>query len=429
MYTRTTLGLAAATLLVSVLPAAHADMPAQPAGAGDEVRATVAQMLADAETRSSLLSAGDAGHDGKFFLAGDGFRLNVGGYLQFRYVLNFRDDSNVDDFQSGFQARRTRLVFDGKINRDWDFRIMTDFSRSSGDQELKDAYVRYNFPTGWKLKWGQFKLPLLREELVPDTFQLAADRSITNQAFTQERSQGVELEREFESWRFAVAFSDGLNSQNTDFTGSGEDTSKFKVKGEADWAVTGRADFLFAGNWGQFKDFTSPRGSDFAAMLGVAAHYQQSENTRTPADVDRDTLQYTADLSLKGDGWNAFGAFIGRYSKLKSLGGADPDFNDFGVVVQGGVRVGENSELFARWDALFFDSDRNLADDNFNFLTAGYNHYFAAHAAKFTLDAVYAFEKTGPLTSLGILKDTGVGLLGDTEDGEVVVRGQFQLMF
>ena len=71
----------------------------------DEIRSVVAEMLADAETRSSLLSAGDAGHDGRFFIAGDGFRLNVGGHIQFRYIANFRDDRpGQDDFESGFQT-------------------------------------------------------------------------------------------------------------------------------------------------------------------------------------------------------------------------------------------------------------------------------------------------------------------------------------
>src|SRR5439155_5453186 len=59
----------------------------------DETRAIVAEMLADAQTRTSLLAAGGAGHDGQFYLASpDGsFRLNVGGQIQFRYILDFRD--------------------------------------------------------------------------------------------------------------------------------------------------------------------------------------------------------------------------------------------------------------------------------------------------------------------------------------------------
>ncbi len=61
----------------------------------DDVRALVAEMIADAESRSSLLqSGGTAGHDGNFFLSSaDGnFTLKMSGQLQTRYTLNFNDD-------------------------------------------------------------------------------------------------------------------------------------------------------------------------------------------------------------------------------------------------------------------------------------------------------------------------------------------------
>ncbi len=418
-------------------------------GSTDEVRAVVAEMLADSETRSSLLASGDAGRDEEaFFLASDGFRLNVGGQIQFRYTLNFRDDANAttqDDFQTGFQTRRTKLWFYGMINNDWDYRVQAEFNKAGrssgelgGDLELQDAFVRYNFPNGFKLKWGQFKLPLLREELMSDSYLLAADRSLTNYAFSQQWSQGVELAYETETFRAQVAFSDGLDSRNTEFAGvpvnpNAEVTNTFRVAGEADYAVTGRVEGLLAGNdFGRFKDFTSPKGSDFGWLLGAAAHWQQSENTERSTDTDRDTLQYTADTLLKGDSWSLFGAFIGRYTQVKFPIGSpsrDQDFNDFGAVVQGSWRFAEDTEAFARWDALFIDSDRGLSEDNFHFVTAGINHYFAGHAAKFTVDAIYSFERTSDLQNIGILPDTGVGLLGDTEESEVVVRGQFQLLF
>jgi hypothetical protein len=206
--------------------------------------------------------------------------------------------------------------------------------------------------------------------------------------------------------------------------------ASFNPSGEADYAFTGRAEFLFGGNWKQFNDFTSPKGSDFGAMLGVAAHWQQGDNTSFALDVDRQTLAYTVDISLEGDSWNAFAAFVGRYEELRS-GGSDTDVHDFGVVVQGGWRFAENTELFGRWDALFADDDRpGIDEDTFNFLTAGINQYYAGHAAKATIDVVYAFEETNPdLGFTGALPDTGVGLLGDSDEGELVVRLQFQVLF
>jgi hypothetical protein len=397
----------------------------------DNVRAIVSEMMADAETRSSLLAGGDAGHDGKFFIAGDGFRLNVGGQIQFRYVMDFRDNNVApnDDFSNGFQTRRTKLDFNGAINKDWDFRVLFSFDREEGGAGLEEAWGRYNFSNGVKFRWGQFKLPMLREELVSSAKQLAAERSVTNEVFTQDRSQGVELAAEYEGWRWAIAFSDGLDSENTDFNDSGSSNSTpFRIAGEAEYALTARAEFLFGGNWKMFEDFTAAKGQDFGFLLGVAGHFQQSTQTPNPADQDFNAFQVTADASLEGDSWNLYGAFI--YRLEDPVNGAASELNDFGAVLQGGWRFAENTEVFARWDAIFADSDRfSSGEDNFHFLTFGLNQYYAGHAAKATIDAVWCLSDNSNLVSSGILPDTGTGLLGDSNENEVALRLQMQLLF
>ena len=423
------------------------------AQSNDEVKATVAQMLNDAETRSSLLAGGDAGHDGRFFIAGDGFRLNIGGLLQFRYDLNFRDKNNVgssaDDFTHGFQTRRIKVDLNGELNKDWFFRVRLanengHVTSSSGSAvgtvpgiNFDYAYAGYKFANGWKATWGQFKLPLLREELVSDSKQLAAERSLVNGLFTQGYSQGFEMAYEAETWRGFFAFSDGLNSANTDFNtrqniNPGGNVS-LAVSGQAEYAFTGRVEFMLSGNWKQFEDFTSAKGSDFGFMLGAAAHYQQSDNTGISTDTDLQTFRYTVDASLEGDSWNLYAAFIGDHSKARKAGATGPDYDDFGVVVQGGWRFAENTEVFARYEGLFLDKDLVGSGNkkNFNFVTAGLNQYYAGHAAKATLDAVWSINNTSTLSSAagGALPNTGVGLLGQNKSGEVVVRLQFQVMF
>ncbi len=389
---------------------------AQPV-ASDEVRAIVAEMMADSQGRSSLLANGaTGGHDGRFFVASsDGaFRLNVGGQIQFRYIINWLDeDEDEDDFDGGFQTRRTKLDFTGNIiNKDWTYRVLAAFDRDGGAAVLEEAWAQYNFGNGWKARWGQFKLPLLREELVSSSRQLAVERSFVNEFFTQDRSQGIELSYEQEDWRFAFAFSDGLDTENTDINSDAEN----------DYAFTGRFEYKMAGTWSRFADFTSREGDDFASLLGIAAHYQRSRNTGNPADVDTDLFQYTADVSLEGDGWNAFGAFIGRYTDSDSLAGG-ASFHDIGAVVQAGYRFAPETEVFARWDGLFLDSDRNLEDDSVNFLTFGVNQYYAGHAAKATIDLVWALDETAGLA------DTGLGLLGSMEDNALALRLQFQLLW
>lgn len=400
----------------------------------DEIRATVAEMLADAETRSSLLSSGDAGHDGRFFIAGDGYRLNISGQIQVRYYANFRDDdANTDDFESGFEMRRTKLNFQGDIGKDWFYRVRGNFSRSEGDFGLDYGYAGYKFANGTRMTAGQFKLPLLREELVGDDRQLAVERSVTNYVFSQDYSQGIMLDYETETWRVAGAFSDGLATRNTAFTDN--QTSAWFASGtglgEADYAFTGRFEWLFSGGWKMFDDFTSAKGQDFGGMVGVAAHWQESANTNAPTDVDTDTAQITVDVSLEGDSWNVFGAFIYRYNDYTALGTGSSDQSDYGFVVQGGWRFAENTELYARWDSVIADEDNPAfaESDTFNFLTFGVNQYYAGHAAKATLDVLWALDATGGTG--GDISDalSGTGLTGDTEDNEFVIRAQFQLLF
>jgi hypothetical protein len=422
------------TVASLALPCIATPLMGQTVATDDEVRATVAEMLADAQGRSSLLAGGAAGHDGGFFLASDDgdFRLNVTGFIQFRYDMSFRDEDNTigaapgDDFSSGFQMRRMKLGFAGKVYKSWSYNVLMNFSRSTGDAQLQDAYVEYAINGSWSLKMGQAKLPLLREELVGDQRQLTVERSLVNSAFTQDRSQMVELGYSSDTINFRAAFSDGLNSDNTDYPG--DVNNGFIVAGAADWAATARLEYILSGTPKQFADFTSPAGGPFGAMLGAAIHYQQSPNTNDPADTDRDTLEYTADLSLEGSGWNGFVEFVGRNDGFRA-GGSSSEFDDFGVVAQAGFRVAETWEPFARYEVFFFDSDRGLAEETHHFVTLGVNKYYAGHAAKLTADAVIAIDDTSDLVSLGILRDTGVGLLGDSEGSEVVVRLQFQLLF
>src|SRR5690606_6952326 len=131
---------------------------------------------------------------------------------------------------------------------------LAGFDRDGGAAVLEEAWAQYNFGNGWKARWGQFKLPLLREELVSSSRQLAVERSFVNEFFTQDRSQGIELSYEQEDWRFAFAFSDGLDTENTDINSDAEN----------DYAFTGRFEYKMAGTWSRFADFTSREGDDFA---------------------------------------------------------------------------------------------------------------------------------------------------------------------
>lgn len=428
--------------------AAFAEQAAWSSANADEVRALVAEMMADAQTRSSLLQGGaTAGHDGKFFLASsDGnFRLNVSGQIQFRYIATFLDDDapGVDDFDQGFQTRRTKLAFSGHVfDPNLFYKVQGAFRRDGGagagggDFQLEDAYVGYKWDNGWMARWGQFKLPFLREELVSSSKQLAVERSVVNEEYNQDYSQGIEAGWQGDWARFALAFSDGFASRNSDI---GADP--------ADYAFTGRVEFLLGGDWKQFEDFTSFRGSDFAWMIGVAGHYEKGpdiDGSSDPAQVIPGIPWFalaTADISVEGDGWNLFGAVIYQHFDNDQDGAASVDSDDFGFVAQGGVFLTEELELFGRYDHLLPDGDRGGAvpvpgstDDAFKTITAGVNYYMHGHAAKFTFDVAWYLDDTSS-TALGAIGlgpgglNSGTGLLPSTEENQFSIRAQFQLLF
>jgi len=375
----------------------------------DNSRAYSNELLADAAGRTSALAQDERT-----------FSVDVHGYTQFRYIYTHLEDEDEgtgddDDSALGFQMARTRLSVSGNIiNENWGYFIQFGFDRDSGSASLLDAYGTYKMENGWNIMFGQFKLPFLREELVSSKYQLAWDRSPTNETFNQGRSQGIQAGFEGDAWRFMAAFSDGFMTANTDYISGAE----------ADFALTARFEYKWAGAWEQFRDFTSFPNSDFAGMFGVAGHYQTGGETLNT--VDADSWALTADVSVEGNGWNVYAA--GVYTNSEPEGGEDR--NDWGWVLQGGFFVAPQLEIFARADMVLPDDEDGGedGDDEFTSITAGINYYVVpeSHAAKFTAGFIYFLDEANN----GIVgAGTQTPLLSSSEDGQFSIVGQFQLVF
>lgn len=359
-------------------------------------------LLADAEGRTSFLSQPYPS-------------VTVGGFTQIRYDLNSRDNVMVDDGATlGFSVRRTKIILRGDINEQIGYFVQTNFT-AAGAANLDDAFGTFKFDNRMILKVGQFRMPFLREELVLETRQLAADRSATNFVFNQGRSQGVQLSQADEKWRWFAAFSDGFNAANTDFNSPNE----------AEYAVTARAECLIMGSeWRRFDDFTSFMDQDMAVMGGIAVHFQSDGRDAAGLAVSG-MASATADISVEGDGWNAFGAVIWRHIDPQGTG---PDFAEFGFVMQGGIFLTRTWEAFARLDIVFPDDDRGMMSKEFTTITCGANHYLVegSHAAKITFDVQYF----GQEQSRSIVPaNTALGLLPHNDEPQWNFRGQLQLVY
>jgi len=441
--TRLLVVLAGAALSVAPAVAQNANL--------DKDRAYAAELVADAGSRASLLQGGGgAGFDGSGFNISDGTGNNVlyvGGAAQFRYTADFRDDEVNDtdgdgeddgannDFTHGFSTPNTRIWTWGHVwSKDLTYKIRL-YTNDGGDITLEDAWGEYAFEGGLAFRWGQFKLPLLREENIESEHQLLVDRSVVNQRFSQGYSQGIQLSYTSDSFRVVGAFSDGLGTAGTDFNSGAE----------SDYALTARFDFKIAGDsWNRFNDFTSWRSQEFAALVGGAIHWQDGGETGGTSDIE--TLRYTLDGSVEGSGWNLYGAFVG--DSIEAGEGGDTD--TFGGLLQGGVFVTDQVEIFARWDAIFLDDDSSGDgdggnDDDLHFLAAGVNYYISpeSHAVKFTGQVGYAVNSSNGVFFGGSdggtpddssddaagFGSTSNGFLGQSEDGEFNIQLQMQVMF
>jgi hypothetical protein len=314
----------------------------------EEIRDLVQNVLADADTRASLLQSGmTAGYDGGFMIGStDGaFLLKMNGQIQVRHNSSFRDQGNtdIDESRRGFEIRRAKLKFKGHVvDKTWKYVINGAHDRNGGRLKLEDAIIIKDFENGWKVWAGQFKGPLLREELVSSSRQLTVDRSLLNEYFNADRSQGVQVEwAPNDRIKLWAMYGDGINSDNTPW--QIEDT---------EYAFTTRAEYLAMGEWKQFKDFTSKQGSETAVLIGAAIHYEVAEYGTTNGPEEKD-FRVTIDASVEGDGWNAFGYFV--YQDLD-----EADQNPLGFLVQGGVYVTQQGQDHVRPGLLLRDGRRLL---------------------------------------------------------------------
>ncbi|MHC4317231.1 MAG: porin [Planctomycetota bacterium] len=434
----------------------------------DEVRALVQDVLADADTRSSLLSQGmTAGYDdGAVIASADGnwlLRTNI--HMQQRYVINVgsntywdqNDDGvkdatepSLDDDRWGFENTRTKFILSGNVvSPEWFYLVDINVGSAqqqssywlrivdtngdgvvdSGDSPIEvdeisregvgNAYLGYDYGNGWKVMMGSMKTPLLREELVDARYQLAMERSLVNYLFTGGYTDGIALDYMSDQFHVTAMYNDGANQGQTLWSNA-----------DTDFAFTVRGEWLAMGTWEQFTDLTSPPGEEQGLMIGGAIHYETAEDD-DPMVLDIDQTILTGDVSWEFGGGNIFAAVM--YNSLDYPSGAS-DADQMGFVVQGGYYLNDTWELYGRYE--YADLDTKDIDD-VNILSVGINKYFADHHAKWTTELGFAMDgilghdeaaggfdgNTGAFPLAGWRADP------DGDDGQVTIKTQIQIVF
>jgi hypothetical protein len=432
--TKTTQNYVAAIMLASVSGLAMGQSGL------DLDRAYASELRADADARSSLLGQQNASN------------INVEVMTQIRYSLSSRDELTPgalgdNDTTLGFETPRTQVRLSGSVTDNISGMIVFDFgaaenNTAQGTANLLVAQAAWALDDNWTVLMGQWHNPVMGSENFAPEHTLAVDKSFTNEFFNVGYTQGVALAYASDSFKFVGAFSDG-GEYVTNY-GPVSNTA-FNAPGENDFGITGRVDWLIEGTWDQFADATSWRGSNYGVKLGAGAHWQTQGDTNPsdnsggliPGYDDTTVTFWTVDAQAEGDGWNAFVQYVGHDVDISAT--TDVNYTNHGFIAQGGMFVSDQVELFGRYDVVMLDDVLVAAgtDDNYQSITAGMNYYFVpeSHAAKFTLDAVFALDESTNIDAIYNINyvsqsmPTGATGLVGSADSEFVLRAQMTLVF
>lgn len=402
--------------------------------ASDAQNAQRAELLSDAQERTSLRAAAanayhENGHFGLTDSAGNN-SINVGLFGQYRHFFNFGDnveDRGNDDFAHGGQLSRVNMFFFGNVGSpDFEYFIqvgasgvgsfgMDDFDFGEGDGpgqnsssiELLDFLGTYNFENGMFFQFGRGR-PLQSFEAAPAQYQQAMERSLAYEILGTDRQEFFGLGFGQDAIEGMVYFSDGFRSAGTDIG----------AFNSADWAFGARINGYFMGTRDQFsgnypgQSFVGQsafRGTPEGLRAGVGGLWQSGGDTGFTADVD--AFFVDGDIEYRGDGFRAAGHFY--YASIDPEGGSSTDH--FAVALRAGYFVDEQVEVYGGFDALYFDDDLGIEEDDQHIARIGVNWFpiERSYAVRVTGEFFYAFDDTvGLIQANDALTGSGLGGAG-----------------
>ncbi len=386
----------------------------------DQVRSLIHDVLADADTRSSLQGTGaNAGYSkGAFLQSSDGnWKLKINGQLQSRWLYN---DANGLDSQHGFEQRRTKIKFSGHIgDPSWVYKIALTWSRGGGSN-TEDAWAGKKFDDGSWFKFGQFKQNFLRENIISSSKKLAVESSMLNNAFKYGWSQGLEYGWKNEDIKIIVQYTDGPGQSNT---------AALSAPTNA-WVA--RTEFRFGeAGWKDFDYLTSKSGAKSGWLIGVAyENYDNDGGTFEYGNANaNESSGWTVDVSYRSDGWNVFGYMVETTGK--NTANAD-EVDSSGWLLQGGFLANDNVELFAQYQ----EGEVSGSNMDMDAIRIGFNYWPTAGSnnIKWTTDVAWAgktITNGGAGTPSADWISSGNGWRDDTgsEKDQMLLRTQLQVLF
>lgn len=453
----------------------------------EEIRALVRDVISDAQSRTNLKGQGaTAGWDKHFFLASeDGkFKMQFRAQVQARWALTDQNMGSAagaaagspsqptsSDNTWGFEFRRMKLDFSGYlIDPSWTYELQPIWNRfqdiAATNGSLENVFIQKSFGDGLSVRVGQYKVPFNREEFVSSTVQTVIERSLASEMLTPKFSQGLMADWQTEHVRLRGFFGDALraNGSGVRVSGAGLDqgnagalanyTGGFNQPigtNPVNYAMSVRGDWRIAGSWSQFKDMMVTPDEDFGVLLGGAFMAQSlrqiaATSAANPINPMKSMWAATGDLTFEFPGASIFAAGIYRRvnlvdSMMTRDGSTDDGMDQWSAVVQAGYFVLNDLELYSRYEWGNSDSNKyrtfagatDANGEELSILTVGLNWFPAGSKnrnLKWSADVGIGFTPIIDWANSGadwMVDYTNDG--GASNDGQVVIRTQMQILF
>lgn len=324
--------------------------------------------------------------------------LNIRGRLQVQGMAS--DGPNEGDEVTQIQARRMRLVFQGKLFADL-LQYYFQLAFSNRDQEpdlrtpLRDAYITYAPLRDLNLRFGQMKVPYGRQRVTSSSAQGMVDRSIVTTELNLDRDVGV-----YAFSKDVLGLGESLGYSVGVFGGDGRN----RLAENAGLLYFARLNLRPLGG---FED-NSEGGFEFEPKpklaVGLSAAYNQATNrpnstTGLPYADDTVFFDYAhlgADFMFKWHGFYATGEWMLRAAAPEELPGEDADGDPFsyvsrqawGAYGQIGQMLTEHLELSARYGHLEPIGSVSAVPMTHE-IGGGVSYYFFGHNLKMQADYFY----------------------------------------
>ncbi|MCL2647354.1 MAG: OprO/OprP family phosphate-selective porin [Phycisphaerales bacterium] len=426
-----------------------------------QIRGIVEEVLADVKKRNQS-NTPDFGYNNGFYIQSpDGnYKLQVNGLLQFRYVYSRSEVRNRDAFgsnvppsgdASAFGFRRARLYFSGNVfDPNLIYMISGDFggsSSNSGNFQILDTYLGYNFTPALKIKGGAMKIPFTYAELYSSGL-MAPEAATTAIPFDAVRTLGLSLYGDIikDKLNYEVQINDGSksNSLGRPADASGALDNRYGFYGRMEWAGNG--------NMKELRTESDFKGSkDFIWMLGVAAGYEEQNSQSNAFPRPQTSLAllglssntspgFVASQTVNGSLFRATTDFHAKYRGLSfgatgymqylndelPAGATTDSFRNLfgkssigqaGYVLQAGYMViPQKLELIGRFGQLMTFGLPNRMEE----YTLGVNYFLYGSNAKIQLGLTY-------IPNEAAFSDSGANTIQNTQD--LIMQAQFHLEF